>query len=207
MTPGKLRYIESEEARIPHSVPTDGVVIVDLGFALVAWDRGAGAIFHDFGGGRINGDAQFPAEFRELLGARSRADLASLILHLNIGGLEYSCRIFLVEPVNGGIHQTMLALHLKREASVSDSLNKVAEEYHLTAREREALAGVSLGLTTQGLANRMNISPNTVNAFLRLVMIKMGVTTRTGVVGKVLAQNGAAPSRDVTTLRIGGLNA
>ena len=204
MTPGKLWNTEAEEARIPHPAPTEGVVIVDLAFELVAWDRGAGAILHDFGGSLIHGDAQLPAEVRELLSARSRADLASLILHLNIGGLEYSCRIFLVEPVIGSIQQTMFAIHLRKEASVGDSVNEVAEEYHLTDREREALGGVSLGLTTQALAKRMNISSNTVNAFLRLIMIKMGVTTRTAVVGKVLAQNGAAASRDVRTLRGGG---
>jgi len=33
----------------------------------------------------------------------------------------------------------------------------------------------------------MSISPNTVKAFLRLVMFKMGVTSRCGVVGKILA--------------------
>ncbi len=33
----------------------------------------------------------------------------------------------------------------------------------------------------------MSISPNTVKAFLRLIMFKMGVTSRSGVVGKILA--------------------
>jgi len=33
----------------------------------------------------------------------------------------------------------------------------------------------------------MSISPNTVKAFLRLIMVKMGVTSRSGVVGKILA--------------------
>jgi DNA-binding CsgD family transcriptional regulator len=32
----------------------------------------------------------------------------------------------------------------------------------------------------------MAISPNTVKAFLRLIMIKMGVTTRAGIVAKIL---------------------
>jgi DNA-binding CsgD family transcriptional regulator len=31
----------------------------------------------------------------------------------------------------------------------------------------------------------MNISPNTVKAFFRLVMTKMSVSTRSGIVGKV----------------------
>ena len=33
----------------------------------------------------------------------------------------------------------------------------------------------------------MSISPNTVKAFLRVIMVKMGVTSRSGVVGKILA--------------------
>jgi DNA-binding CsgD family transcriptional regulator len=38
----------------------------------------------------------------------------------------------------------------------------------------------------------MNISPNTVKAFLRLIMIKMGVSRRVGILSKVLelTQNG-----------------
>ncbi len=35
------------------------------------------------------------------------------------------------------------------------------------------------------IAVRMNISPNTVKAFLRLVMVKMGATTRSGIVGRI----------------------
>jgi DNA-binding CsgD family transcriptional regulator len=54
----------------------------------------------------------------------------------------------------------------------------------------EALIGVAMGLTSKELATRMNISPNTVKAFLRLIMIKMGVTTRAGIVGKLFDQNG-----------------
>ena len=38
----------------------------------------------------------------------------------------------------------------------------------------------------------MNISPNTVKAFLRLVMIKMGVTSRSRIVAKILS-SGAPP--------------
>jgi hypothetical protein len=46
-----------------------------------------------------------------------------------------------------------------------------------------------------------------VNAFLRLIMIKVGMTTRAGVVGKVLEQNEAAASMNFRALRRGGHNA
>jgi DNA-binding CsgD family transcriptional regulator len=47
-----------------------------------------------------------------------------------------------------------------------------------------------MGLTSKEVATRMNISPNTVTAFLRLIMVKMGVTTRSGIVGKLFDQHG-----------------
>ncbi|PYU54649.1 MAG: hypothetical protein DMG55_30720, partial [Acidobacteria bacterium] len=42
------------------------------------------------------------------------------------------------------------------------------------------------GLTGKAIANRMNISPNTVKAFLRMIMIKMGVSSRSEVVIKII---------------------
>ena len=41
------------------------------------------------------------------------------------------------------------------------------------------------GLTSKEIAVRMKISPNTVKAFLRLVMVKMKVSTRSGIAGKL----------------------
>jgi DNA-binding CsgD family transcriptional regulator len=41
------------------------------------------------------------------------------------------------------------------------------------------------GLTNKEIAGRMNISPNTVRAFIRMVMGKLGVSTRSGIVGIV----------------------
>jgi len=35
----------------------------------------------------------------------------------------------------------------------------------------------------------MSISTNTVKAFLRLIMIKMGVSTRSGILGKAITSN------------------
>ena len=67
-----------------------------------------------------------------------------------------------------------------------DAVHQVGVEYSLTDREQEALIGVAMGLTSKELAVRMKISPNTVKAFLRLIMVKMGATTRAGIVGRLL---------------------
>jgi hypothetical protein len=42
------------------------------------------------------------------------------------------------------------------------------------------------GLTSKEIADRMKISPNTVNAFLLVVIIKIGVSTGSRIVGEVV---------------------
>jgi len=42
------------------------------------------------------------------------------------------------------------------------------------------------GLSNKEIANRMNISPNTVNTFFRLIMIKMGVSSRSGILARMI---------------------
>ena len=78
-----------------------------------------------------------------------------------------------------------MALLLERSLGSFD-LFQMAGEFNLTQREREAVELLVQGLTSKEIANRMRISPNTVKAFLRLVMIKTGVSTRSGIVGKLL---------------------
>jgi DNA-binding CsgD family transcriptional regulator len=82
----------------------------------------------------------------------------------------------------------MLAVYLEREQSVHAAVTQAASEYGLTNREHEVLKEIAVGLTSKEIAERMNISPNTVKAFLRMIMLKMGVSTRSGVIAKLLEQ-------------------
>jgi len=61
-------------------------------------------------------------------------------------------------------------------------------EYRNQSRELQAVELLMDGLRSKEIALRMQISPNTVKAFLRLVMLKMGVSTRSGIVRKVFEQ-------------------
>jgi len=65
-------------------------------------------------------------------------------------------------------------------------LSQVSQQFNLTQREGEALAYLLQGLSSKEIANRMNVSPNTVKAFLRLIMIKTGVSSRSAIVGKIM---------------------
>jgi DNA-binding CsgD family transcriptional regulator len=75
---------------------------------------------------------------------------------------------------------------LERDAASSHSaLSEISEQFDLTHRERETVEFLLQGLTSKEIATRMKISPNTVKAFLRLVMVKMKVSTRSGIAGKI----------------------
>ena len=165
------------------------MVLMDLSFKPLAADRGAASILTDATQAGTGSEApvQIPEEILEFMRTREPADLSSGEAHFRTGKHEYVCRAYLAEPQNGVLTQPVVVLHFQRGGtSASDAIHKVASEYRLTDREQEALRGISLGLTSKELAERMSISPNTVRAFLRLIMIKMDVTTRAGVVAKIL---------------------
>ena len=57
---------------------------------------------------------------------------------------------------------------------------KFCQNYHLSQREGETVRFLIEGLTNKEIAARMGISPDTVKVFLRLAMMKMGVSSRSG---------------------------
>jgi DNA-binding CsgD family transcriptional regulator len=65
-------------------------------------------------------------------------------------------------------------------------LSQVSQQFNLTQREQEVLEYLLQGMNSKAIANRMNISPSTVKAFLRLIMIKTGVSSRSAVVSKII---------------------
>ncbi|PYR86469.1 MAG: hypothetical protein DMG18_02585, partial [Acidobacteria bacterium] len=101
------------------------------------------------------------------------------------GKRRYLCRTFALEQeCNKNLKKPAIAITLERRHSV---LIDLATRFQLTDREIEAVQHLADGLTSKEIAQRMNISPNTVKVFLRLVMLKMGVTTRSGVIGKLIS--------------------
>ncbi len=78
-------------------------------------------------------------------------------------------------------------LLLERGALGSRDITHTALKFGLTERERGTVELLLEGLTTKEIAQRMNISPNTVKAFLRAVMLKLGVSNRSGIVAKILS--------------------
>ena len=79
-----------------------------------------------------------------------------------------------------------IALLLERNRKDVFNLESIARKFRLTQREMEAVDLLLRDLSTKQIASRMDISPNTVKAFLRSVMIKVGAENRTGIIGRIL---------------------
>jgi len=119
-----------------------------------------------------------------LSGQSSRA--SGVVSRFKSGRRVYQCRAYRVNAVASGEFQVSVAVILERYSNGASSLSHVSERFRLTPREQEVVQCLVEGLTTKEIAVRLEISPNTVKAFLHSVMIKMGVSTRSGVVGKAL---------------------
>lgn len=109
-----------------------------------------------------------------------------LVAKFQSGRRTYLCRSFQVHRVPKGDPQASIAILLQRSSAKYTSLLQLSERFHLTTREQQVAQFLLQGLTSKEIGMRMEISPNTVKAFLRLIMVKMGCSTRSGIVGKVL---------------------
>jgi DNA-binding CsgD family transcriptional regulator len=125
---------------------------------------------------------------------------SGLVSHQSSSGLEfvkefksgkrrYFCRSFQVDS-NGKALPLLAALLFERCSSGTMALSQIGHDFDLTQREKETVELLIQGLTSKEIAVRMKISPNTVKAFLRIVMVKMGVSTRSGILGKVIGPGG-----------------
>ena len=118
----------------------------------------------------------------------------ALVKEFKSGKRSYICKSFQVNCNGNHSLQPAFAVLLERDtASSCSALAEISAQFGLTQREGEAVEFLLQGLTTKKIATRMQISPNTVKAFVRLVMVKMKVSTRSGIAGK-FAGSGAGCS-------------
>ena len=126
------------------------------------------------------------AKVRSALLTRQPDSESPVVADYRSGRRRYSCRSFRVDSGLKGCGRWTIAILLERGASEAVSVVHAVKKYHLTIREQEVLRYLLEGLKNKEIAERMVISPSTVKAFLRLIMIKMGVSTRSGIVGKAV---------------------
>ncbi len=170
-----------------------GLVIVDSSLRLMATNTEAVKILTF---------PQFPEKIPQLdrwLANKVRSELvaprstrpSAFVPEFRSARRMYLCRSFplkitLTSSVVGSPASIIL---LERKESEGISTAELCERFGLTPREQQTVQALLQGLTSKEIAERMKISPNTVKAFIRLVMLKMNVSTRSGIIGKLLEPN------------------
>lgn len=126
---------------------------------------------------------------KEKIRAVFTSDGSSLLAEFISGRRRYLCRKFSVASSSTtSLPEGAVAILLERSRPQFDGA-RIAAQFHLSQREKETMELLVHGFTSKEIAHRMHISPNTVKAFLRLIMVKMSVSTRSGLVARVFAAN------------------
>jgi DNA-binding CsgD family transcriptional regulator len=188
LSPSSKRNVKRPKHSWISSAP--GLILIDSSFTPIACNQEGAAILtypHKPNAQRID-TLSVPQEILDEIRRHRLVRSLSVVIPFPAGRREYICHAF---PVNFCTWSTqpIFALVLQRNSSADETVYRMAAQFNLTEREREALQGVSVGLSSKELAERMQISPNTVKAYLHLVMVKMGVSSRAGIVAKILEHN------------------
>ena len=105
------------------------------------------------------------------------------------GRRTYLCSLFSVRTTLSRKGPQLATAILLERSSKSVELKLASDNFSFTEREWQVVQLLTQGRTTKEIAERLQISPNTVKTFLRLVMAKTEVTTRSGIVGKLLQRS------------------
>jgi DNA-binding CsgD family transcriptional regulator len=168
-----------QQERVPASESADGFVLFDSSMSPIFVNRSATQILV-YPENMDHQDHVLTQIYSKLLITQS-SGLPALGRKFQSGRRSYLCRAFRVSAPTDKSFQFSLAVIFERGSSRCAPLEDLWERFHLTAREREVSQFLLQGLTSKEIAARMAISPNTVKSFLRLIMVKMGVSTRSGI--------------------------
>lgn len=170
----------------------EGLLILSMDLEVLATDEQGVALLEmgqDIGEGRTEGS--LPAEMRNALSAVA-ASRSTDRFFVRIAGRGYHFRAFVAQP-RDGTRESQLVVHIRSDHNYYEAVAAVAAQYSLTDREQEVLRGIASGLASKEIAGRMGISPNTVKSFVRLMTGKMGVNSRSAIVGKLFGQEHPVP--------------
>ena len=171
--------------------PTTGFLLLSSALKpLYVNPQAAQILFHPEGPAKAKDFAeQLASKIRAMVTNGTRKATIPECKEFLSGGRHYICRFFNVQSPgseSGGANGSSLALLLERNTEIAADVLKICQQYHLTPREQEAVRFLAQGLASKEIAARMNISTNTLKVFLQLAMMKMGVTSRSGIMSKFI---------------------
>jgi len=181
---------QSERASEPSRV-VPALVLLDFSFKPVSYNEEAIRIL------TYTSDSKMTSSITSLMETQLRSILAPVCLPASGGKLvEFRSgrRNYVASLVplshqrhgsSDGDSSIFYGLLLDRRPCTIVDISLISEQFRLTPRERETLRLLATGLTTTEIGERMDISPHTVKAFCRLIMSKMQVSSRSGIIGKL----------------------
>lgn len=182
--------LDDEAAKVDLSIlGRPGLVVIDRSLNVIAANTEAIRIlaFPANPEKIANLESWLNKRIRQALLRRGTSKRRSFVQQFESAKRTYRCCSFPLN-LNGNPHVPngrAVVLLLERSTNGAVKLAEICERFGLTSREQLTVRLLFEGLTSKEIAGRMKISPNTVKAFLRLVMVKMGVSTRSGIVGKI----------------------
>lgn len=181
---GKLRAFEVLASSLP------GVLVLNTFLGVVACNKEAFQIlaFPDDTKGLKHLTSFLAGQVHSKLVTRSSIERRQFVREFKSGRRTYQCRSLKLHQIGKGTEMAgAIALLLERQPSTVLSLKRRTwNEFKLTHRERQTVELLVQGFTTKEIAQSMNISSNTAKTYLRQIMTKMRVSTRTGIIGKIL---------------------
>lgn len=128
----------------------------------------------------------FTEEMMYRLRPHMQTSSAPPITQIESGRRKYLCRTMPFDAKgHDGDHFQLVILTRPYFSELALQQSEVA--CHLTGREMQIARLLVPGLTNKQVASRLNISENTVKVFLHSIMMKLGVTTRSAVVGQMVS--------------------
>lgn len=176
------------EKQGPLTKSAAGFILLDCSLNVISFNAQAVQILgYPDNVGKLAGSKPLLAEkIRSSMIAQSCPDEPVFVEEFRSGRRRYFCRAILLDTQGKETFQPSVAALLERGCSGLIPLSKVTERFNLTRREQEVLEYLLQGMRSREIASRMNLSPSTVKAFLRLIMIKMRVSSRSAIIMKIL---------------------
>jgi len=189
---GTIRF-EPQENVVSMAPSDNGFLLLDAGLNLIAAnDPALQVLCFPSTADRIKQPTVFVADrIRATLVDHRHPDGPAFVKEFQSGKRRYICKSFQVDCNGYYSVQPAFVVLLERGTAASTGLTEISEQFDLTQRESETVEFLLQGFASKEIATRMKISPNTVKAFLRLVMVKMKVSTRSGIAGRIA---GARPN-------------
>ena len=182
----KLRNFEADSSTSP------GVLLLTSSLDTVAYNREALQILaFPNDPKRLKRLPSFlVGRIRRKVATRSFIEGQQFVRKFKSGSRTYQCRAVTLQVAEmaTGRADASIALLFERPPFAALSLKRqIWKDFELTRRERQTVELLLKGMTTKEIAQSMGLSPNTVKTYLRQIMTKMRVSTRTGIIGKIFA--------------------